>query len=260
MTARGATTRLRIVFDAGMPTARWGPLFHVFRLEHPDLRLEWQPAGFPIRGRSLLEGSDAGLFVEPPPEEGRSALTLDVSPMAVIVAAGDRLAHNAELRVTDILDRPVPGGPDLNPEWTSFWTLDEQRGGAATRTADDVKSAKDGVEGTRGFINFLKEKFPNNKSEIKRIFADGDYVIVHVHAVREPGPRGNAIMDIFRMDENGKVTSAGGRVLAVVALGEDLVEARERAYDGIGTIGLEGSQFRSDIALLRLRAEPSHRD
>ena len=66
-------------------------------------------------------------------------------------------------------------------------------------------TAKDGIEGTRGFINFLKEKFPNNKSEIKRIFADGDFVIVHVHAVREPGTRGNAIMDIFRMDDKGKV-------------------------------------------------------
>ena len=66
-------------------------------------------------------------------------------------------------------------------------------------------TAKDGVEGMKGFINFLKDKFPNNKSEIKRIFADGDYVIVHVHAVREPGTRGNAIMDIFRMDDKGKV-------------------------------------------------------
>jgi DNA-binding transcriptional LysR family regulator len=146
MTARGATRQLRIVFDVRLPTARWGPLFHVFRLEHPDLRLEWQPTGFPIRGRSLLEGADAGLFVEPPPEAGLSALTLDVSPMVVIVAAGDRLAHHTELRVADILDRPFPGGPNLNPEWTSFWTLDEQRGGPATRTADDVKSAKDGVE------------------------------------------------------------------------------------------------------------------
>jgi predicted SnoaL-like aldol condensation-catalyzing enzyme len=66
-------------------------------------------------------------------------------------------------------------------------------------------TAKDGIEGTKGFIAFLKDKFPNNKSEIKRIFADGDYVIVHVHAVREPGTRGNAIMDIFRMDDKGKV-------------------------------------------------------
>jgi DNA-binding transcriptional LysR family regulator len=145
MTARGP--QLRIVFEAGWPTARWAPLFHVFRLEHPDLCLEWQPTAFPIRGRSLLEGADVGLFVEPPPEAGCNALTLDVSPMVVIVAAGDRLAHLSELRVADILDRPFPGGPNLNPPWwTSFWTLDEQRGATATRTADDVKSAPDGLE------------------------------------------------------------------------------------------------------------------
>ena len=64
--------------------------------------------------------------------------------------------------------------------------------------------AADGREGFKGFITFLKDKFPNNRSEIKRIFADGDYVIVHVHAVRKPGTRGNAIVDIFKL-ENGKV-------------------------------------------------------
>jgi predicted SnoaL-like aldol condensation-catalyzing enzyme len=64
--------------------------------------------------------------------------------------------------------------------------------------------AADGPDGLKGFIAFLKDKFPNNRSEIKRIFADGDYVIVHVHAVREPGTRGNAIVDIFKL-ENGKV-------------------------------------------------------
>ena len=64
--------------------------------------------------------------------------------------------------------------------------------------------AADGREGFKGFITFLKDKFPNNRSEIKRIFADGDYVIVQVHAVREPGTRGNAIVDIFKL-ENGKV-------------------------------------------------------
>jgi predicted SnoaL-like aldol condensation-catalyzing enzyme len=64
--------------------------------------------------------------------------------------------------------------------------------------------AADGPEGLKGFIEFLKAKFPDNKSDIKRVFADGDYVIVHVHAVRTPGDRGNAIIDIFRL-ENGKV-------------------------------------------------------
>ncbi len=65
-------------------------------------------------------------------------------------------------------------------------------------------AAADGPEGLKGFVSFLKDKFPNNRSEIKRIFADGDYVIVHVHAVREPGTRGNAIVDIFKLDD-GKV-------------------------------------------------------
>jgi predicted SnoaL-like aldol condensation-catalyzing enzyme len=36
------------------------------------------------------------------------------------------------------------------------------------------------------------------------VFADGDYVILHVHAVRVPGTRGNAIVDIFKL-ENGKI-------------------------------------------------------
>ena len=62
----------------------------------------------------------------------------------------------------------------------------------------------DGPEGLAAFLKFLKEKFPNAKSEIKRVFAEGDYVILHVHAVREPGTRGRAIIDIFRL-ENGKI-------------------------------------------------------
>jgi len=51
------------------------------------------------------------------------------------------------------------------------------------------------------------------------------------------------------LDENRKVVSSGGRVLAVVGLGEDLVEAREKAYEGVELIHLDGSQHRTDIAL-----------
>ncbi len=36
------------------------------------------------------------------------------------------------------------------------------------------------------------------------MFTDGDYVILHVHAVREPGTRGNAIVDTFKL-ENGTI-------------------------------------------------------
>jgi predicted SnoaL-like aldol condensation-catalyzing enzyme len=48
-------------------------------------------------------------------------------------------------------------------------------------------NAADGPEGLKAFL-----------------LADGDYVILHVHAVREPGARGNAIVDIFKL-ENGKI-------------------------------------------------------
>ncbi|WFU22751.1 ester cyclase [Bradyrhizobium sp. CB1717] len=65
-------------------------------------------------------------------------------------------------------------------------------------------NAADGPDGFRKFIGFLREKFPNSHSEIKRSFVDGDYVILHVHSVREPGTRGRAIVDIFKL-ENGKI-------------------------------------------------------
>jgi predicted SnoaL-like aldol condensation-catalyzing enzyme len=64
--------------------------------------------------------------------------------------------------------------------------------------------AADGPEGLKAFIEFLRDKFPGSRSEIKRVFADGDYVILHVHAVREPGTRGRAIIDIFKL-EKGKI-------------------------------------------------------
>jgi predicted SnoaL-like aldol condensation-catalyzing enzyme len=65
-------------------------------------------------------------------------------------------------------------------------------------------TAADGPEGLRAYINFLREKFPDSHSEVKRVFADGDYVIQHVHSVRTPGSRGLAIINIFRL-ENGKI-------------------------------------------------------
>jgi predicted SnoaL-like aldol condensation-catalyzing enzyme len=65
-------------------------------------------------------------------------------------------------------------------------------------------NAADGPEGLKAFLGFLREKFPASRSEVKRVFAEGDYVILHVHAVREPGTRGSAIVDIFKL-EGGKI-------------------------------------------------------
>jgi DNA-binding transcriptional LysR family regulator len=138
------TRRLRVAFDV-LPLAHWGPLFHVLCMEHPNLRVEWQPSGFPVIGRSLLEGADVGLFVSPPLEDGLDVLVLESNPMALVMAAGHRLARGDELRVADVLDEPFPGGADLKPEWVAFWTLDAQRGGPPRLSDDRVENAEQGL-------------------------------------------------------------------------------------------------------------------
>jgi len=49
--------------------------------------------------------------------------------------------------------------------------------------------------------------------------------------------------------ENGKVVTAGGRVLAVTALGETVAAARERAYEAASQIHFDSCHYRRDIAL-----------
>ncbi|MCH9058911.1 MAG: phosphoribosylamine--glycine ligase, partial [Planctomycetes bacterium] len=48
--------------------------------------------------------------------------------------------------------------------------------------------------------------------------------------------------------DHGRTFSTGGRVLAVTALGSDIADARDRAYQAAGMIRFEGAFFRSDIA------------
>jgi phosphoribosylamine---glycine ligase len=52
---------------------------------------------------------------------------------------------------------------------------------------------------------------------------------------------------------DGRVVSAGGRVLNVTGLGDSLHEARERAYAAIERIDLPGAHYRTDVALRALR-------
>jgi phosphoribosylamine--glycine ligase len=46
-----------------------------------------------------------------------------------------------------------------------------------------------------------------------------------------------------------RIITAGGRVLAVTALGATIAEARTRAYEAVSRIHFEGCQYRRDIAL-----------
>lgn len=64
--------------------------------------------------------------------------------------------------------------------------------------------AASGAEGLKVFIDWMRAKYPLSHCEIKRVFADGDFVILQVHVVREPGAVGSAHVDIFRLAD-GKV-------------------------------------------------------
>jgi phosphoribosylamine--glycine ligase len=49
-------------------------------------------------------------------------------------------------------------------------------------------------------------------------------------------------------DRDGALVTAGGRVLAVTAVGRDVADARAKAYEGISSISFDGAQWRTDIA------------
>jgi phosphoribosylamine---glycine ligase len=53
---------------------------------------------------------------------------------------------------------------------------------------------------------------------------------------------------------NGKIRTAGGRVLAVTALGSTIKEARDRAYEAVSGIQFENRKYRRDIALSAVAA------
>ena len=54
---------------------------------------------------------------------------------------------------------------------------------------------------------------------------------------------------------SGALVTAGGRVLAVTAVGDDLLGARESAYRAVDRIVISGAHHRSDIALRASRGE-----
>ena len=59
--------------------------------------------------------------------------------------------------------------------------------------------------------------------------------------------------------EDGAVVTSGGRVMAVSALGDDLAEARRRAYEAAASIEFDSKYLRSDIAQRAAVAEETPR-
>jgi predicted SnoaL-like aldol condensation-catalyzing enzyme len=62
-------------------------------------------------------------------------------------------------------------------------------------------------DGPDAFITAVKAfaaAYPHLRFDFKRLIAEDELVVVHSHMTREPGDRGLAVMDIFRL-ENDKI-------------------------------------------------------
>lgn len=52
---------------------------------------------------------------------------------------------------------------------------------------------------------------------------------------------------------DGQIVTAGGRVLGVTAVGKNIREAKDKAYEAIAKISFEGAHYRQDIAWRALK-------
>jgi predicted SnoaL-like aldol condensation-catalyzing enzyme len=62
-------------------------------------------------------------------------------------------------------------------------------------------------DGPEPFIQYVRgfaQAFPDFRSEFKRFIAEGELVVVHSNLIPQPGSRGMAVIDIFRL-EDGKI-------------------------------------------------------
>ena len=65
--------------------------------------------------------------------------------------------------------------------------------------------AQDGKEAFIAFFKDLFQRVPKARMEIKRVVAEGDFVVVHVHHLDPTGGKGRATMDWFRLDPDGRI-------------------------------------------------------
>ena len=75
------------------------------------------------------------------------------------------------------------------------------------------------ADGKAPFVNYFTQYFkehPDAKNTIKRVVADGDLVVLHVHSTQNAQDHGEAVVDIFRV-EQGKIVEHWDAVQSVPA-------------------------------------------
>jgi phosphoribosylamine--glycine ligase len=76
---------------------------------------------------------------------------------------------------------------------------------------------------------------------------------VELRGLEEAEEAGAVVFHAGTAVRDGRILSAGGRVLNVTSTGESVSDARDRAYAAVELIDFPGAQYRSDIALRGVR-------
>ena len=71
--------------------------------------------------------------------------------------------------------------------------------------------APDGAEGFIGYVHWLRGQFPELHLDIKRALAEDDLVFTHSNLHLEPGDRGMAVADIWRIADRCRPRTCRGR-------------------------------------------------
>ena len=106
----------------------------------------------------------------------------------------------------------------------------------------------DGTLGAYGQINWRE-----NESAACVVIASAGYPGAYeknkvITGLPEAYERGCMVFQAGTKELNGELVTDGGRVLAVVALDENLAQAVKLAYGGVGEIDFAGAYYRKDIA------------
>ncbi|MES9969856.1 MAG: nuclear transport factor 2 family protein [Candidatus Thiodiazotropha sp.] len=81
------------------------------------------------------------------------------------------------------------------------------------------RNIPDGLTGIADFVRNFAKQFPDFTYDVKKIIADGDYVVFHSHATIKKSHRGNDkkgmnITDVWRLDD-GKIVEHWDSIQAI---------------------------------------------
>jgi phosphoribosylamine--glycine ligase len=97
----------------------------------------------------------------------------------------------------------------------------------------------------------------SHRAAVTVVLAAGDYPErgdsgTRIDGIEEATAAGALVFHAGTALHDGRLVTNGGRILNVTAVGDDLTEARTRAYDAVGRISFAAARYRRDIA------EPAH--